>query len=182
MPPTGDVFVTVNEYRSPTNEKFEMVAVTPVPEIPERLIELAWALPAEAEQIARAPVTRTNVGGEPIPPGYLHLSVRGEGPSGTTTDTYLIGTIGGIVGGSIDRSGNRIPAPSVHFETTWCGDTLTFLTRRDGPDGPHTGDWSERSESWSLASAALTARTTTATATQPTALRSPSHSTEPPAG
>jgi hypothetical protein len=79
----------------------------------------------------------------------LHLSVRREGPSGTTTDTYTIGTIGGVVGG-IDRNGTRIATPSAYFETAWRGDVLTFLTRRDGPNGPHTGDWSERRESWSL--------------------------------
>jgi hypothetical protein len=94
------------------------------------------------------PVLRTNVRGEPIPPMYLHLSVRREGPSGTTTDTYTIGTIGGVVGG-VDSNGKR-RGPSGHFETVWRDDTLTFLTRRVGPDGPHTGDWSQRSESWSL--------------------------------
>ncbi|HEX4565479.1 MAG TPA: hypothetical protein VH138_02565, partial [Vicinamibacterales bacterium] len=93
-------------------------------------------------------VTRTNVRGEPTPPTYLHLSARREEPSGTTSDTYTIGMSSGVVGG-IDRNGKRT-APSAYFETVWRGDALTFLTRRDGPDGPHTGDWSERSESWSL--------------------------------
>jgi hypothetical protein len=109
------------------------------------------SLPPDAARvlIIEQPVTRTNVRGEPMPPTYLHLSVRRERPSGTTTDTYTIGTIGGIVGG-IDRNGTRIATPSTYFETAWRGDVLTFLTRRDGSDGPHTGDWSERSESWSL--------------------------------
>jgi hypothetical protein len=53
-----------------------------------------------------------------------------------------------VVGG-VDSSGKR-RGPSGHFETVWRDDTLTFLTRRDGADGPHTGDWSQRSESWSL--------------------------------
>jgi hypothetical protein len=98
--------------------------------------------------VVEQPVTRTTVRGEPMPPTYLHLSVRREGPSGTTTDTYMIGTIGGIVG-ALDKNGKRT-APSTYFETVWRGDALTFLTRRDGQDGPQTGDWSERSESWSL--------------------------------
>ena len=98
--------------------------------------------------VVEQPVLRTNVRGEPIPPTYLHLSVRREGSSGTTTDTYLIGTSGGVIGG-VDKNGKRI-GPTTHYETAWHGDTLLFLTRRDGADGPHTGDWSERQESWSL--------------------------------
>jgi len=106
--------------------------------------------PADAARVLviEQPVTRTNVRGEPIPPAYLHLSVRREGPSGVTADTYLIGTIGGVVGG-VDRNGKRIGLSS-RFETAWRGNTLTFLTRDDGPDGPHVGEWWERSESWSL--------------------------------
>ena len=115
-----------------------------------------WALtapsppPPDAARVlvVDQPVTRTNVRGEPMPPAYLYLSVRREGPSGTTTDTYTIGAIGGVVGG-LDRNGKRI-APSAYFETFWRGDTLTFLSRREGPAGPHTGDWLERSELWSL--------------------------------
>lgn len=83
-----------------------------------------------------------------MPPAYLYLTVRREGPSGTNTETYVIGTIGGAVGG-IDGNGKRTQ-PTTHFETAWRGDSLTFVMRRDGPDGPRTGDWLERSESWSL--------------------------------
>ena len=100
--------------------------------------------------VVEQPVIRTNVRGEPMPPTYLHLSVRREGPSGTTTDKYIIGTSGGTVGGFIDSNGKAIATPSSYIECLWRGDTLTFLNRRDGLDGPHTGDWSERSESWSL--------------------------------
>lgn len=98
--------------------------------------------------VVEQPVTHTNVRGEPMPPAYLHLTVRREGPSGTNTETYLIGTIGGVVRG-IDRNGKRTQ-PTTHFETVWRGDSLTFLMRRDGADGSRTGDWLERSESWSL--------------------------------
>jgi hypothetical protein len=95
--------------------------------------------------VIEQPVMRMNDRGDSIPPMYVRVSVRREGPSGTTTDTYAIGTMGGVVGG-VDRNGKRI-GPSARFEVAWRRDTLTFQTRRDGPDA---GVWSERSESWSL--------------------------------
>jgi len=86
-------------------------------------------------------VMRPTIRGESRPLVYLHISVRREGPLGTTTVTYMFAMSGGVVGPRIDSTERR---------AAWRGDTLTLLTRRAGPDGPHTGEWSERQESWSL--------------------------------
>lgn len=99
--------------------------------------------------VVEQPITRLNVRGEPMPPAYLRISIRRERPSSVTNDTYQIGIIGGVVGGVVGRNGTT-PGPTSHFETVWRGDTLMFLTSSSGPDGPHTGDWSERRESWSI--------------------------------
>jgi hypothetical protein len=65
--------------------------------------------------VIEQPVTRNNVRGEAMSPTYLHVSVRRERRSGATTDTYTIGTIGGVVGG-ISRNRTRIAPPSTYFE------------------------------------------------------------------
>ena len=92
--------------------------------------------------IVEQPVTRTNVRGEEMPPAYLHLEVRREGPSGTTTATYSIGIVGGTVG--------PVGTPVTRFETVWHGDTLDMVSRRDETNGVDQVRWSERRESWSL--------------------------------
>ena len=84
-----------------------------------------------------------------MPPAYLRISTRREGLSGVTNETREIGIIGGTVGGVVTRDGSK-PGPSSRYETIWRGDTLVILESSDGPDGPHTGDWWERSETWSL--------------------------------
>jgi len=87
-------------------------------------------------------VQRPNVCGETRPLVHLHISIRREGPSATTLDTYRFGMTGGLVGPRIDSDDKR---------AAWRGDTLTLLTRRDDPQGPHTTDRWERRESWSIA-------------------------------
>jgi hypothetical protein len=99
--------------------------------------------------VVEQPVTRVNRLGAPMPPAYLSISIRREGASGVTNETRQIGVIGGVVGGAVGRNGST-PGPTSHFETVWRLGMLMFLTSAQGPDGPHTGDWSERSEIWSL--------------------------------
>jgi hypothetical protein len=100
--------------------------------------------------LVEQPVTRTNIRGEPMSPAFLRIVIRRERVSETTTDTRLIGVIGGVMGGAVTATGQRIPAPSTYLETRWRDNSLILVNRVDGPDGPHTGDWSERQETWSL--------------------------------
>jgi hypothetical protein len=111
--------------------RWTLDAQSPAPTDAARVLVVDWQ------------VMRPTVPGElrPRPLVYLHISVRREGTSGTTTETYPFGLTGGLVGPRLDSNERR---------AAWREDTLTLLTRRDGPDGPHTGEWSERSESWSL--------------------------------
>jgi hypothetical protein len=107
-------------------------------------LDVPSSAPSDATRvlIVEQPLTRTNVRGEAMPPAYLHLSVRREGPSGTTTATYSIGIVGGTVG--------PVGTPVTRFETAWHGETLDIVTRRDETTGVDQVRWSERRESWSL--------------------------------
>ena len=104
------------------------------PDTPRRLVVLQ-------------PIIRTNVFGEPIEPAFLHISVRREGVSANSEETRVIG-IGGTVPGLSEQG---IPAGnSTRVETVWRRDSLVFVNLSYGPDGPRTGDWTERREVWSL--------------------------------
>jgi hypothetical protein len=101
--------------------------------------------------IVEQPVVRANVRGEPITPSYLRVSIRRERASGATDETRWIGTIGGRIGGTAGPRGQPASrSPEQRLETTWRDHTLVFLDSQFGPDGRHTGNWSERRESWSL--------------------------------
>jgi hypothetical protein len=76
------------------------------------------------------------------------ISIRRERASGVTNETHELGVVGGTVGGV--ASDGRSRGPSTRSETVWRLGVLMFLARTSGHDGPHTGDWSERSETWSL--------------------------------
>jgi hypothetical protein len=99
--------------------------------------------------IVEQPVTRTDVRGKPIAPTYLRISIRRERASGVTNETQEIGVSGGVVGALVAATG-QARGTSSRFETAWRLNMLMFLTATSGPDGPHTGGWSERSEIWSL--------------------------------
>jgi hypothetical protein len=96
------------------------------------------------------PITRTNVRGEPIAPACLRITIRRETVSSVTTETRVIGAIGGVVEGPVVRDGRSIPGPETRFEDGWRDGSLVFSTSGHDRDGPQTGDWFERSESWSL--------------------------------
>jgi len=100
--------------------------------------------------VVEQPVTQTNGRGEPMPPAYLQITMHRELASGTTTEMRQIGVTGGVVGGVVAATGERIRTPSTYFETRWLDRALILVNRVDGPDGPHTGEWSERQETWSL--------------------------------
>jgi hypothetical protein len=93
------------------------------------------------------PIVRTNVFGAPIKPAFLSVSVRREGVSANSDETRVIGAMGGAVPGLSEG----IPVGNVtRVETVWRGHSLVFVNMSYGPDGPRTGDWTERREVWSL--------------------------------
>jgi hypothetical protein len=94
------------------------------------------------------PITRTNVRGEPIGPGFLRISIRREADSGNSEETRLIGVEGGTASG-LNRDGQRV-GDSRRMATQWQDNSLVLSNLTYGPDGPRTGYWTERREEWSL--------------------------------
>jgi hypothetical protein len=94
------------------------------------------------------PITRTNVFGAPMMPAYLRITVRRESDSGNSEETRVISTVGGHMPGR-SKEGASV-GNSTRFETVWRGDALVFTDASYGPDGPRTGEWTERREEWSL--------------------------------
>jgi hypothetical protein len=94
------------------------------------------------------PITRTNVLGEPMKPAFLRISIRREGDSGNSEETHLIGVVGGTVSGLV-KDGQKV-GDSTRMETVWRRDALVLANLSLGPDGPRTGNWTERREEWSL--------------------------------
>jgi hypothetical protein len=124
-----------NALQAPPDFSGRWVLDAPVPSPPDAVRVLVVA----------QPMTRTNVRGEPMPPAYLRITIRRERDSGATSETHEIG----IIGGTVEATGQS-RGPTTRFETVWRDNSLMFLNRVDGPDGPHTGAWSERSEAWSF--------------------------------
>jgi len=79
---------------------------------------------------------------------FLRITVRRETDSGNTQETRLISIVGGHMGG-LSKDGISV-GNSTRFETAWRGRALVFMDESYGPDGPRTGDWTERHEEWSL--------------------------------
>jgi hypothetical protein len=100
--------------------------------------------------VVEQPITRVNVKGEPVTPGFATISIRRERATGVNEEKRWIGAIGGRVGGFAGPGRATVRSPDTHFETAWRDATLVLLDSQDGPEGPHTGDWYERRESWSL--------------------------------
>jgi hypothetical protein len=94
----------------------------------------------------RQPLRRTNVRGEPMPPAFLELTVERHFTSGTKTERYYIGTVGGTVGGIADRRGS---APS-RFSVRWDGDRLRIETGSYSGPTRDSGPFTEHDEVWSL--------------------------------
>ena len=116
-----------------------------------------WVLESEGQAGSETPVAlkvqqsirRTNVRGEPMKPFFSDITVVREFKSGTTSETYLIGVLGGTVpGGSVAHG--RSSEPYTHFSVTWEGETLVIKTGTHTERLPETGDWTEREERWSL--------------------------------
>jgi hypothetical protein len=100
------------------------------------------------------PLITKNGLGQPMRPTYFKLTIERYFVAGTRTETYFIGTEGGVVTARPPDYGrpNR-PNPQTRVAVRWDGDRLIINTgsysgsRRD--DGPYT----ERTEMWELDSA-----------------------------
>ena len=94
------------------------------------------------------PITRTNVFGEPMKPAFFRITIHRESDSGNSQETRLISVVGGTMPG---LSTEGLPVGnSTRFETVWQQESLVFTDQSYGPDGPRTGEWTERREEWSL--------------------------------
>ena len=94
------------------------------------------------------PLTHTTEDGRAMKPGFRRISIRRETSAGTREETHLPGVIGGTAGG-VTKDGVRV-GDSSRTATVWRGDALVFEHVSHGPDGPGTGRWTERRETWSL--------------------------------
>jgi HEAT repeat protein len=110
--------------------------------------------PANAARVlvVEQPITRTNVRGEPMPPSFLAIAIRREGPSGVTSETRMIGVVGGVVGGWVGPKGaSGRSSTSSRDETRWDGNALVLSGGTYTRDSERTVvDWSEHRETWSL--------------------------------
>ena len=109
------------------------------------------ALTPSVKLTVQQSVSRTNVRGEPIPPGYLTITIRRERASGTTEESRQIGTVFGKGSGGGSATGGIDPQEWVrksHGETMLRDGSLEFIDRQSGP----ADYWSERRETWSLES------------------------------
>jgi hypothetical protein len=96
----------------------------------------------------RQSLVRTNVRGEPMNPFFKDIAVDREFESGTRSETYQIGVVGGFVSGLSARGGPD--GPRGHQRVNWEGNALVFEGGSYTGEIPETGVWAERRERWSL--------------------------------
>ena len=87
-------------------------------------------------------LVRTNVRGEPMQPFFKDIAVTRALPSGTRSDTYQIGVVGG--------TGRADGAPTTHYRVAWEEQALVMESGSYTGPAPESGDWAERREVWSL--------------------------------
>jgi hypothetical protein len=82
------------------------------------------------------------------------ITIERRTTSGVRSETYTIGTVGGVVGGLVGRSG-RGSGPNgqivqTRFSTKWDGNRLVIQTGNYSGPTPESGPYAEREEVWSL--------------------------------
>jgi hypothetical protein len=87
-------------------------------------------------------LVRTNVRGEPMTPFFKDITVTRVLATGTRSDTYQIGVVGGTVS----------DGPRTHYRVAWEEQALVIESGRHTGPVPESGDWAERREVWSLES------------------------------
>jgi|SRR5579872_3184498 len=100
----------------------------------------------------RQTVTRTTIRGEPMAPFFRTIDIDRQFGGRTTTDTHLIGIVGGTVAGVVGSRGRPGPtrATQSRYAARWDGDTLVFEFGTYAGEPQGNGDWTERRETWSL--------------------------------
>ena len=100
------------------------------------------------------PLARTNRRGEPVTPNYFEITIAQTLPTGTSSETFWIGATGGSTTGGVagDRaSGTTSPVVTrTHSRVQWEEQTLVIERGSYTGPAPQTGDWSERTETFSL--------------------------------
>jgi hypothetical protein len=99
--------------------------------------------------VIRQSVVRTNVYGAPIGPFFRDVAVEREYDSGTRSDSYRIGVVGGMVPG-VAADGTPRGTRRTYHSVTWKDQALVFESGSHTGPGPGTGEWAERRETWAL--------------------------------
>jgi hypothetical protein len=113
-----------------------------------------WILESQWQPTADIPralsvhqsLVQTNVYGQPMTPFFKDISVERAFESGSRSETYDIGVLGGVVGGL----GKGPRQPQTLFSATWEDQALVIEKRTYTGPTPGSGDWTERREVWSL--------------------------------
>jgi hypothetical protein len=92
-------------------------------------------------------LVRTNVRGDPMKPFFKDITVTRALATGTRSDTYQIGVVGGTVSG---RADGNIKGSRTHHRVAWEEQALVIESGSHTGPVPESGDWAERREVWSL--------------------------------
>jgi hypothetical protein len=92
-------------------------------------------------------VVRTNVRGEPMKPFFKDVTVARRLETGTRSETYQIGVVGGTVSG---RATGSTHGPSNHYRVVWEEQSLVIENESYRGLTPDSGQWAARREVWSL--------------------------------
>jgi hypothetical protein len=121
----------------------------------------SWVLESGAQSAGDIPkallvnqsIVRTNARGEPMKPFFRDITVTRYFVAGTRTDTYIIGTQGGVV--TVlppDGRPNRLN-PQTRVAVRWDADRLIIDTGSYSGSRREDGPYTERTEVWELDSA-----------------------------
>lgn len=116
----------------------------------------SWVLESEAQAAPDTPqsmsvsqtLVRTNVRGEPMDPFYRDITVTRAFESGTRSETYPIGGVGGTAPGL--SAGGIVTGPRTHYRVVWVEQSLVIQNGSHTGPQPESGQWTERREIWSL--------------------------------
>ena len=86
------------------------------------------ALNSAAELTVRQSFGRTSVLGVPMDVPLITLTLARHFPSGSRSETYTVGTIGGTVAGEAAGQARDSPRPETRFSSKWDGDRLVITT------------------------------------------------------
>ena len=92
-------------------------------------------------------LVRTNVRGEAMKPFFTNITVTRSLASGTRSETYQIGVVGGTVFGRADGS---VDGLRTHHRVAWEEQALVIESGSYTGPVPESGDWAERREVWAL--------------------------------